>query len=497
MTSVATNPAPLPMKAREQVFASYLRPLLAAAGVIDAPESLPPLVLHVDLNRTIIQVDKAGGKSLLDILNNNLSTACLGYLSPDAATWTACDAATRASLAGADLAPFRAAAPAGHTLVTYDEYVDDHKCAKPAAMASLPKDEALALWKQVTAGRRALKNVFSEPGQPGACFRDLYDQMYQKMLIPGRGANGETFFVIPSFYFMCNALSAARVPFKIVFRTFGQEILVVLKDVQRLLFATADFELQLPEGGSNSGTWATHFCGPALTALAPQVTAAVAAAASLPTDAPLASAQFPWCPVAALYRDDAVGHLLCTGTHISPAAAAAWDGNPNASATSLQDLYTRFTTVAPERPFEGFVDHYPWWAAHAEHETAGKIFPVRVPAAAEAREAAFEATHPSPREGEAPRGEWRPTASSSGSASANATTALQVFFDDNIYIGDEEGHSIVDLRDVATGEHIFDPALQRRFLVRVDPMSAILRPDYFVSRLVECAVSQLALYKQK
>ena len=47
-------------------------------------EGLPkrPVILHVDLNRTIIQVDAAGGKSLKDILNNNLSTACVGHCDP-------------------------------------------------------------------------------------------------------------------------------------------------------------------------------------------------------------------------------------------------------------------------------------------------------------------------------------------------------------------------------------------------------------------------------
>jgi hypothetical protein len=106
----------------------------------------------------------------------------------------------------------------------------------------------------------------------------------------------------------------------------------------------------------------------------------------------------------------------------------------------------------------GVRDYYPWWAAHAEHQTAGKVFPISTAAAKEEH---------------------------------------HVLFDDNVHYEDSQGHSIIDLRDAtdAAGEaaEIVREAEQRVYMVRVDPHGAITDRDYFVAELAKCVRAQQAL----
>jgi len=59
-----------------------------------------------------------------------------------------------------------------------------------------------------------------------------------------------------------------------------------------------------------------------------------------------------------------------------------------------------------------------------------------------------------------------------------------IFFDDN---ADEDGKCVVDVRDVVIGEPIAYKKFINMYVVKVDPIKAILEPDYFV-KLIEQAV---------
>jgi len=48
----------------------------------------PFLILHVDVNKTIVPTDIAGGKSLSDVLNNVIAECCWGTVDRVAKTWT-------------------------------------------------------------------------------------------------------------------------------------------------------------------------------------------------------------------------------------------------------------------------------------------------------------------------------------------------------------------------------------------------------------------------
>ena len=59
-----------------------------------------------------------------------------------------------------------------------------------------------------------------------------------------------------------------------------------------------------------------------------------------------------------------------------------------------------------------------------------------------------------------------------------------IFFDDN---ADEDGKCVVDVRDVGLGQPIAYKKFINMYVVKVDPIKAILEPDYFV-KLIEQAV---------
>lgn len=490
-----------------------------------------PVVLHLDLNRTIIQVDVAGGKTLKDILNNNLSTSCVGICDPlkQPLEWT--------PIADPDGKPLPTVTASESDLqalrrkkhvMTYDEFVDDVVAPKPATMAHMDKNSAIALWKTVTAKRRSLKNTFCEPGHPGHIFVDpFYNDMYSAMLrdAPDGRKTAETHFVIPSFFCLLQTLWQHQWPFHVVFRTFGRELREVLKEVEK--------ELAL----RNPALWGLVMRN---ATLAPENT----------NNNPTASVPrplVPWCPISAVYRDSNLGTVVCHGADYSPANVEEWTRQGfEFSAASLEQIYEEFTGTAvhadielqnqkkiqmandaatlgsPNRiissgteatkrgkqvqfdpvKFRGFVDHYPWWAANGEHESAGKVFPIRVSspfangpgsARSDDDERASESIRrrgaASSTEAVAPKDFVTPI------ATTGAEDPLQVFFDDNIYINDPEGHSIVDIRDVENGQHVSDPEKQKGYLIRVDPRLAILDEYYFVRRFAETVKVQFQLRK--
>ena len=60
-----------------------------------------------------------------------------------------------------------------------------------------------------------------------------------------------------------------------------------------------------------------------------------------------------------------------------------------------------------------------------------------------------------------------------------------IFFDDN---ANEEAKCIVDVRDLVTGDPIPYKKFINMYVMKVDPLGAILEPDYFI-KLLETAVA--------
>jgi len=99
----------------------------------------------------------------------------------------------------------------------------------------------------------------------------------------------------------------------------------------------------------------------------------------------------------------------------------------------------------------GLVDYYHYWSQHAESRSAGKVYPVMQKSA------------------------------------SSPLPPFQVFFDDNIFIGDDK--SIVDMRSALTGAAL-ELKEESAYCCGVAPYLAVVFEDYFVNELVERILMQ-------
>eukprot|EP01135_Chromosphaera_perkinsii_P006828 Nk52_evm1s612 gene=Nk52_evmTU1s612 len=150
----------------------------------------PPLMLHFDINKTIIVTDPAGGKNLKDILNEILADSCWGYLErradhpqvppkhPARFDWIGISKQPsirkptwrEIKTEGGDLFY---SAPEGcecKELLSYSNYVDEvvypfEDFSKRRGI--VPPDEKDKSAKAIRRKRNTLKTVFTHEGQPG------------------------------------------------------------------------------------------------------------------------------------------------------------------------------------------------------------------------------------------------------------------------------------------------------------------------------------------
>jgi hypothetical protein len=412
--------------------AMTLSPVTASAAIATATAAASRLlegverrllVLHLDVNRTLIQVDPAGGKTLDDVLNANVAARVLGQVNLAARTWT--------PTAGADPSVLSPTLESDQSY--YDAFVDDVAYPKPPEMDTLPPAQADALWKEVSAKRREMKHAFTAQGSPGAAYKSHFDGLKHSMMSP----DGQPYYLIPSFFNLVNNLSAIDWPFAIVFRTFGHDLPPVLAEYAS--FVRGDHPHFKPIG--------------------PRLEAAAARLAALGNDT------LKWCPQGHLHRDAKGLHLVWGATGKCPKAsddACLFYQQQNLAMHQIpltdfsrEVRETMFAaagdTAAKGVPCAGLVDYYPWWASHAEHQSAGKVFAV----------------------------ERRPD-------------TFEVFFDDNIRHDHPTGRSIVDFR-LFTADGATEPSNSiRSFTVAVDPWDAITRENYFLEEAARCMRLQSA-----
>ena len=361
-----------------------------------AADVVRPLVLHMDINRTIIQTDPAGGKSLTDVLNSNVAAEVYGEFVDGLFTPRA--------------APSEE--PALSDWISYSDYCDKVNVPK-VDLATLPDDAArLKAWKEVSEGRRAMLKRFTNEGAPGAAYAGFVVQQTKALTY-----DDQLHEIIPSFFHLVNALSAAEISFSVVFRTFGEDGLRVVNIWRQFLNGTHIIK-------------------------------------------PIGNRLKEWkekdIPFGCLYRNDQGMAVTWKRQHPVPPPPPAVDpfGDPqeylrtlekadDAHNVSFDDLFSEIS----HRSLDGccvLVDYYHHWAKHQENRSAGKVFPVVM-------------GHAAP---------------------------CQVFFDDNIFIGDTE--SIVDVRCAATGEPlVLSNETELAYCCQVRPLWAILDEEYFAKELLK------------
>lgn len=368
------------------------------------------LVLHMDINKTIIQIDQAGGRTLDDVLNSNVAANVYGFVDPADDKWK--------PLYGPFDKDPGCSSSAKRELLTYDTYVDRLHC-EPPGMQDLPKKEKDAVWKAVSNLRRQATRKFTHAGEPGEAYAALVDLQREHL------KHGDEYYhIIPSFFTLINSLSELDMPFSLIFRTFGSDMDSILEEWKSFVKGA-------------------HFCKPSGPVLQKM----------------LHSYTEPLCGSVYRHEDDM---YICYGPHVS--LSSLLDGGidetdelqilerlrhlpgcTSAYKTSFADLKDHLVEYFKHsNNVGGLVDYYPNWAQGAERRTGGKVFPL----------------------------------------SLNDPDYYYVFFDDNIFIGDER--SIVDIREAESGASIVDPGIERRYCVPANAFKAIVDDNYFVNELSKC-----------
>ncbi|GET91933.1 hypothetical protein, conserved [Leishmania tarentolae] len=367
------------------------------------------LVIHMDINKTIIQIDQAGDRTLDDVLNSNAAANTFGLVDPTDNRWRPLYCVTDAPVMPADT-------HSGH-IMSYEAYIDNLYRAPPG-MQDLSKVERNAVWKSVSNLRRQATGKFTFPGEAGESYASLVDLQREHL------KNSDGYCIIPAFFHMVNTLSELELRFTLIFRTFGSDLSTVLQEWRSFVLGT-------------------HVCkpsGPVLQELRENYIE----------------------PLSGSFFRQADDVYICHGPRVSLSSyltSGFEETNPakvlehlhqvpgctSAYKTSFADLKDHLVEYfARSNNIGGLVDYYPSWAQAAEHRTGGKVFPI----------------------------------------SQNDPNYYFVFFDDNIFIGDE--HSIVDVREADGAKSIIDVEIERKYCVPVNAFKAIVDNEYFVSELCTC-----------
>eukprot|EP00697_Spironema_sp_BW2_P004450 gnl/Spiro4/16054_TR8629_c0_g1_i1.p1 gnl/Spiro4/16054_TR8629_c0_g1~~gnl/Spiro4/16054_TR8629_c0_g1_i1.p1 ORF type:complete len:382 (+),score=46.81 gnl/Spiro4/16054_TR8629_c0_g1_i1:37-1146(+) len=158
------------------------------------------LILHFDLNKTLIAVDPAAGRTTEDVLNELIAARAWGAVA--GSTWTASGHFS--------LEPPPDRAP-GRDFMLFSDFVEEQNpyCGGP---------DAGDLNRAVRLRRSEMKKGFTE--HAGSRFKAQYDQLLRAITTRSGGYH----YVLPSFYRLVKHLVAQRRAFKIVLRTFGDDL---------------------------------------------------------------------------------------------------------------------------------------------------------------------------------------------------------------------------------------------------------------------------------
>jgi hypothetical protein len=223
---------------------------------MDRAEHLPDLLLHLDINKTLILTDAASGSTLDDVIHSVLVANTLGTVSLPASagqppTWKAVDATVRPPSAPTyrtstgPAAAEASAAEAGYpSSCSYGYFVREVLLPyvdAPSQPTPEARDAAVATNRERRDERKRVVNRFTERGQPGEAFRPAFEAMRARMVVPedkraaclaaGLGPlGGGSRLLLPSYFALLRHLVGSRRRFFLMFRTFGHDIVDVVAE---------------------------------------------------------------------------------------------------------------------------------------------------------------------------------------------------------------------------------------------------------------------------
>lgn len=402
--------------------ASLPSPLLAAP----AP---PSLIIHLDLNKTVLMSDPAASADSSALLSSVLASCAYGSVSPRG--WT---------LSEPRLLP----RPPSASAISYFSYV--REVLHPYAPAGSSPDAA-ARNDAAKAAARALLSAFTSPGSPGAAFAPTLAELLARLALPpgaavARGAasglsglaRGEV-FLLPAYFRLLRHLRCEQAaPWLLVLRTFGADLPAVV--AEHNAWAAGAHPLQAASAGDS-----------ALRIDAADV-AVVERDSTDADDARLLRTGAPPC------RGVLAIHAALAGLVPAPVEMAA--------ATERE---------TPGRVIAWRDAHWRLWFDHGERAAAGKLVPIAP------GESVF--VFDDNIGGEADT--LRLLAETHVAGLPIATDA------DAADSGEAKGDAgIIDARDARDGSPIAFAHTRNVHLARVCPLAAILNEDYLVELLRVC-----------
>ncbi|KAE8910178.1 hypothetical protein PF005_g18802 [Phytophthora fragariae] len=399
------------------------------------------VVLHFDLNRTVLMSDAAGGRTMENTVDYLLSECTWGYVSPSSPSeWVCVSDASSIEPPSSDIKNVA-------KLITYKQFVDDaHPYQSLATAAGSDIDHIKAVNKAAKKKRTALQSAFTGgDNAPGRRVRGSFEEVMQKLHFP-EGAQRDAakqlaalmpksrlqeawsegrYYLLPSFVHFLSYLASPQVTekeldVKLVFRTFGDDIVEVARELDLLvagqhpvgLPALPDkFRLKLEPSDRRVGTFYRDGFAVDGTALAVGTLTKVPFSSKLAEEGASAPNNF--------YAADPDVEVVRGFQSIQE---------------TLEGMLKGASTLALR-------DYWEWWSAHAEDGQYGKLLLI-------------------------------------DEEKAEKDGDVVVFFDDHI----EAHHShIVDVRDARSGAPVDFEKSRGKYLQRVEPFAAITDPNYFTA----------------
>ena len=352
----------------------FLQPVIPFSSLVMATTKRRNVVLHFDLNRTVLMSDAAGGRTMENTVNYLLSECTWGYVNPFVPFEWVCVSDT------SPIGPPVSMNTNGLSLLSYKKYVDNaHPYYNLATAKDRDIDQINTMNKIAKQKRTALQSAFTgRDNAPGSRVRQSFDDVMQKHPFPyekQRQAAKQLaatmpksqlqeawsqgrFYLLPSFLQFLSYLTSPKVMqkelnVKLVFRTFGDDIVEVARELD--LFVDGRHPIGLP---------------------------------ALPNRFRLKLQPSAHC-IATFYRDgfEADGTALALGTltKVPFSTKLAEEGTyaPNnfyaASDQNVkvirgfQSIQEKLESMLEGASILALRDYWEWWSAHAENGQYGKL----------------------------------------------------------------------------------------------------------------------------
>jgi len=176
---------------------------------------LPRLVLHFDVNQTILMADPAQEKTLDHVLNDILANMAFGYVG-ESGDWTWSGELKDRFDPEFSICPGE---------MNYYTFIQETLADPKGAL----EEECF----QMKTKRKRLKTSFTEKGQPGEALRPEYEKMRRKMQVSENVKNSplagdlhihEFHHLLPSFFMCIQEIAKRGRDFRLIFRTFGIDL---------------------------------------------------------------------------------------------------------------------------------------------------------------------------------------------------------------------------------------------------------------------------------